>query len=359
MMRGLEIGPHPGRLPGARRRPGRARGLAALRPAAGGVRQADLAAPGDRQLPRRHGDQADRRAAAGAATPPPLRLGRARGHGGRDGEAVRLRDRDGDRAERRPHPRRLRLLHRVRRRALLPGRAADDRRRGHQRDPAQRHRAPAHQHALPDSARQCTGRPCGHPAGRHHRRLRWSRLWPRRSRPGSWPTSAPGSSRSNGRAAATSPAATTAPCSASPATSSGSTAARRASSLTSRTPADRALLDALDRRAPTCSCRTSRRARPTGSGWARPTCGRRDPRLIHCSISGYGPDGPYRAKKAYDLLVQCEAGLVMVDRHPGDAGQGRVLGRRHRRRDVRLQRHPDRAVRPGAHRPGRDAATSR
>jgi crotonobetainyl-CoA:carnitine CoA-transferase CaiB-like acyl-CoA transferase len=35
------------------------------------------------------------------------------------------------------------------------------------------------------------------------------------------------------------------------------------------------------------------------------------PRLIHCSISGYGPDGPYRMKKAYDLLVQCETGLVM------------------------------------------------
>jgi crotonobetainyl-CoA:carnitine CoA-transferase CaiB-like acyl-CoA transferase len=35
------------------------------------------------------------------------------------------------------------------------------------------------------------------------------------------------------------------------------------------------------------------------------------PELIHCSISGYGPDGPYRDKKAYDLLVQCEAGLVM------------------------------------------------
>jgi itaconate CoA-transferase len=34
-------------------------------------------------------------------------------------------------------------------------------------------------------------------------------------------------------------------------------------------------------------------------------------RLIHCSVSGYGPDGPYRLKKAYDLLVQCEAGLVM------------------------------------------------
>ncbi|MEU6641886.1 CaiB/BaiF CoA-transferase family protein [Saccharomonospora sp. NPDC046836] len=35
------------------------------------------------------------------------------------------------------------------------------------------------------------------------------------------------------------------------------------------------------------------------------------PELIHCSISGYGPVGPYRSKKAYDLLVQCETGLVM------------------------------------------------
>ena len=40
------------------------------------------------------------------------------------------------------------------------------------------------------------------------------------------------------------------------------------------------------------------------------------PRLIHCSISGYGPDGPYRLKKAYDLLVQCEAGLVMTTGTP-------------------------------------------
>ena len=36
------------------------------------------------------------------------------------------------------------------------------------------------------------------------------------------------------------------------------------------------------------------------------------PGLICCSISGYGADGPYRDKKAYDLLVQCEAGLVMA-----------------------------------------------
>ena len=36
------------------------------------------------------------------------------------------------------------------------------------------------------------------------------------------------------------------------------------------------------------------------------------PRLIVCDVSGYGSSGPYRDKKAYDLLVQCEAGLVSI-----------------------------------------------
>lgn len=40
------------------------------------------------------------------------------------------------------------------------------------------------------------------------------------------------------------------------------------------------------------------------------------PRLVHCSISGYGNGGPYTSKKAYDLLVQCEAGLVSITGSP-------------------------------------------
>ncbi|WPB58819.1 CaiB/BaiF CoA-transferase family protein [Xylophilus sp. GOD-11R] len=36
------------------------------------------------------------------------------------------------------------------------------------------------------------------------------------------------------------------------------------------------------------------------------------PRLIVCDISGYGADGPYRDKKAYDLLIQSEAGFLSV-----------------------------------------------
>lgn len=38
----------------------------------------------------------------------------------------------------------------------------------------------------------------------------------------------------------------------------------------------------------------------------------RYPRLVTCEISGYGTAGPYRDKKAYDLLVQSEAGLVSI-----------------------------------------------
>jgi itaconate CoA-transferase len=42
----------------------------------------------------------------------------------------------------------------------------------------------------------------------------------------------------------------------------------------------------------------------------------KNPRLIVCDISGYGGDGPYRDKKAYDLLVQAEAGLLSVTGTP-------------------------------------------
>jgi itaconate CoA-transferase len=40
------------------------------------------------------------------------------------------------------------------------------------------------------------------------------------------------------------------------------------------------------------------------------------PHLIVCNVSGYGSSGPYRDKKAYDLLVQCEAGLVSITGTP-------------------------------------------
>jgi crotonobetainyl-CoA:carnitine CoA-transferase CaiB-like acyl-CoA transferase len=42
------------------------------------------------------------------------------------------------------------------------------------------------------------------------------------------------------------------------------------------------------------------------------------PHLIVCDISGYGGDGPYRDKKAYDLLIQAEAGLLSITGTPDE-----------------------------------------
>ena len=38
----------------------------------------------------------------------------------------------------------------------------------------------------------------------------------------------------------------------------------------------------------------------------------RNPGIVWCGISGYGPDGPFRDRKAYDMLVQAESGVVSV-----------------------------------------------
>ncbi len=42
------------------------------------------------------------------------------------------------------------------------------------------------------------------------------------------------------------------------------------------------------------------------------------PKLIVCDISGYGEDGPYRDRKAYDLLIQSEAGFLSVTGTPDE-----------------------------------------
>lgn len=51
-------------------------------------------------------------------------------------------------------------------------------------------------------------------------------------------------------------------------------------------------------------------------GFASATLRARHPRLIICAVSGYGSSGPYRDRKAYDLLVQSEAGLLSITGTP-------------------------------------------
>ncbi|MDZ4370100.1 MAG: CoA transferase, partial [Phenylobacterium sp.] len=46
------------------------------------------------------------------------------------------------------------------------------------------------------------------------------------------------------------------------------------------------------------------------------------PKLICCTISGYGDDGPYADRKAYDLLIQAESGLASIT--GGPEGPSRV-----------------------------------
>src|SRR5215470_4755872 len=43
---------------------------------------------------------------------------------------------------------------------------------------------------------------------------------------------------------------------------------------------------------------------------------RAHPRLVICSISGYGEAGPYAARKAYDMLVQAESGPPVTEASP-------------------------------------------
>jgi itaconate CoA-transferase len=51
------------------------------------------------------------------------------------------------------------------------------------------------------------------------------------------------------------------------------------------------------------------------------TLARTHPRAISCTVSGWGTDGPWADRKAYDLLVQCETGLVSLTGMPGQVAK--------------------------------------
>jgi crotonobetainyl-CoA:carnitine CoA-transferase CaiB-like acyl-CoA transferase len=51
-----------------------------------------------------------------------------------------------------------------------------------------------------------------------------------------------------------------------------------------------------------------------------PSASARNPRIIYCSISGFGQDGPYRDRAALDLIVQAESGMISVTGPLGGPG---------------------------------------
>jgi itaconate CoA-transferase len=57
------------------------------------------------------------------------------------------------------------------------------------------------------------------------------------------------------------------------------------------------------------------------AGFGSDALRKRYPRLITCDITGYGNDNPASGLKAYDLLVQCESGLVSVSGAPDSPGR--------------------------------------
>jgi len=52
-----------------------------------------------------------------------------------------------------------------------------------------------------------------------------------------------------------------------------------------------------------------------GLGWEQAR--RLNPRLVYCSVTAFGPEGPYRDRPGYDPLMQAYGGIMSVNGHPG------------------------------------------
>ena len=78
-----------------------------------------------------------------------------------------------------------------------------------------------------------------------------------------------------------------------------------------------------------------------------------NPRLIYCSISGFGQEGPYRDRPGYDALAQAMSGMMAITGEPdGPPSKAWHVDRRHRRGHVGSVFDRHRPPRPRADRRG-------
>ena len=114
---------------------------------------------------------------------------------------------------------------------------------------------------------------------------------------------------------ATSPATTIISCAGSARTLHGSTGARNPWSPISAKPEDKRLFEAILAKADVL-VQNLKPGALAKLGYPMEALRKRHPRLICCSISGYGDEGPFRDRKAYDLLIQAEFGFASVTGGP-------------------------------------------